>query len=84
MPRFFFNLRCPEGSIIDPDGAEFASVEAARDSAVVTARNLLAVEHENVAEWMQSVFEVADENGDVAFEVAFSEVTETVESPTRH
>jgi hypothetical protein len=84
MPRFFFNLRCPEGAIIDPDGADFATPEEARDAAVATARNLLANDTENQAEWIRSVFEVADEGGEVVCEVPFRETTSLVESPTRH
>ena len=84
MPRFFFSLRCPDGSVIDPDGAEFASADEAYETAARTARTLMASDSDAEVDWLRYIFEVADEAGEVVFELSFSEAVEGAESPRKH
>ena len=84
MPRFFFSLRCPDGSVIDPDGAEFANPDDAYDAAARTARTLMATDSDPEVDWLRCTFEVADDAGEVVFELPFSEAVEAAESPKKH
>ena len=84
MPRFFFSLRCPDGSVIDPDGAEFANADEAYDAAVRTARTLVATDTDTEVDWLRCVFEVADDAGEVVFELPFSEAVQGTDSPSQH
>ena len=84
MPRFFFNLRCPDGSVIDPDGAEFANADDAYDAAARTARTLMATDVDADVDWPRCSFEVADDAGEVVFELPFSKALESAESPKKH
>jgi hypothetical protein len=84
MPRFFFNLRCPDGSVIDPDGAEFANADGAYDAAARTARTLMATDTDPEVDWLRCTFEVADEAGEVVFELSFIEAVQLAESPQKH
>ena len=84
MPRFFFSLRCPDGSVIDPDGAEFANADEAYDMAARTARTLMATDTDGEGDWLRCVFEVADEAGEVVFELPFSEAMDWIETPRKH
>ena len=84
MPRFFFSLRCPDGSVIDPDGAEFANADEAYDMAARTARTLVATDTDTEVDWLRCVFEVADDAGEVVFELPFTQAVEAAESPKEH
>jgi hypothetical protein len=74
MPRFHFNVRSPEGAVIDPDGAEYPNAEAAYDAAARTARALTGAESE--VGWLACVFEIADANGEVVFELPIAAAVE--------
>lgn len=76
MPRYHFNVRCPEGAVVDPDGADYANADHAYDAAVRTARTLIATDSTSDVNWKECVFEVADENGETVFELRFSEAVE--------
>ena len=84
MPRYFFSLRCPDGSVIDPDGAEFANAAEAYDMAARTARTLVATDTDTEVDGLRCVFEVADDAGEVVFELPFSEAVKAAESPKKH
>ena len=70
--------------MIDPDGAEFANADEAYDAAGRTARTLMATDSDPEVDWLRCVFEVADEAGEVVFELPFSEAREGVEIPSKH
>ena len=42
MPRFYFNLRNSKESVEDPDGQECGSLTAAREKAILSAREIMA------------------------------------------
>lgn len=42
MTRYFLNVRSPTAIVIDDEGDEFVTLEAARDAAEASARELLA------------------------------------------
>ena len=70
--------------MIDPDGAEFANPDDAYDAAARTARTLMATDSDPKVDWLRCTFEVADNAGEVVFELPFSEAVEASETPRRH
>lgn len=43
MPRFFFNIRQHEHTLVDDEGEELDALQAAYDRAIVAAREIMAV-----------------------------------------
>ena len=70
--------------MIDPDGAEFANPDDAYDAAARTARTLMATDTDAEVDWLRCIFQVADEAGEVVFELPFVEAVEAAESPRKH
>ncbi|GJE15100.1 DUF6894 family protein [Methylobacterium longum] len=77
MARFFFNVRHrpgPEGLAVDPEGEEFADLNAARERALSQARIMVARErHTFIRDWMGCAFEIMDEGGQPVLTVPFSD-----------
>ena len=74
MPKFYFHIR--HGDVVkqDPEGSELASIEEARQEAVLAARELLAERLLRGQPVNDDVFEIADEGGIVVDTVAFRSV----------
>jgi len=62
MPRFYLHLRKGENFFRDPEGAEFADLEAARQEALQAAREL-AAESIKFDQEIEGRFEITDEQG---------------------
>jgi hypothetical protein len=77
MPRYFFNGRHrpgPAGLAVDPEGEEFADLNAARENALSQARIMIARErHTFIRDWMDCSFEIMDEAGQHVLMVPFSD-----------
>ncbi len=73
MPRYFFHVRKPGGTVQDLEGIGLPSETAARTEAIKAARDIMA-EHIHkgldVSGWS---FEIADEDGRHVTTVPFSE-----------
>jgi hypothetical protein len=74
MPRYFFHLRCPEKDVVDPSGADLRDPDQAWEAARATAQDLMQAQPEADVNWLTCHFEVADEAGEIVFELPFSEV----------
>jgi len=74
MPRFYFHIRDHDGLRKDPEGAEYASLEQARDEAVRSARELLGqrVARGDVVDG--DAFELTNEDGTVVDTVKFKDL----------
>jgi hypothetical protein len=72
MTRFYFHLRKGESFCADPEGAEFADLEAARKEAMQSARELVAesIRHD---EGIEGQFEIAGEDGNVLLRFRLSD-----------
>ena len=77
MPRFFFNVRYrpgPAGLAVDPEGEEFADLNAARENALFQAREMIARDrHTFIRDWMDCSFEIMDEAGQPVLTIPFSD-----------
>lgn len=80
MPRFFFHLLSSDGRHRDEIGFDFANAEAAYLEAYRTIPALAADMLERGCDPMAAAFEIADEKGQVVFQIPF---TERVRSPGR-
>lgn len=74
MPRFYLHLRMGDALVEDPDGAEFASVAAARAEAIAAAREFMSerVRRGKLPD-LNSCFEITEEDGRVVLMVEFHE-----------
>jgi hypothetical protein len=78
MPRYYFHVR--EGSRVaeDPDGGAFIDLEAARDEALATAREMLAerLKAGRVLDGQQ--IDICDEAGETLATLRFREAFEVL------
>jgi len=72
--RYYFHVRTRDGLALDPEGAEFETLEAAYDEAFQAAREILADRLLRGEIIDGEVFEITMENGVVAATVPFREV----------
>ncbi len=65
MPRYFFNLRYGRGSdklAVDPEGDELPDLDAAREQALRSARDLIARHRSDIVrDWFTCSFEIEDD-----------------------
>lgn len=71
--RYYFHVRSHEGFALDPEGAEFETLEAAYDEAFQAAREILADRLRRGEVIDGDVFEITMENGEIAGTVPFRE-----------
>jgi hypothetical protein len=76
MARFLFHIRNGHGLTPDEEGRDLADREAAYAAAVVGARSLLSDEVTRGTLDLGGEIEVADDEGQVLFQVPFSDVVE--------
>lgn len=69
--RYYFHVRNHEGLALDPEGAEFESLNAACEEAFQSAREILADRLLRGEVIDGEVFEITTENGDIARTVPF-------------
>ncbi|WP_375449888.1 DUF6894 family protein [uncultured Devosia sp.] len=69
MPRFFFNLRSPQGHQMDIDGLKLGSLNEALDEASFAAQAAVAMAD---ADGVQGVFEIEDEGRMLLARVPYS------------
>ena len=55
MPRYFFNLKTREGTILDRDGTDLADDSAARSHAELVARELMSNREASTRAWRLEV-----------------------------
>jgi hypothetical protein len=74
MPRFYLHIRKGDALAEDPEGDEFASMEAARDEAIAAAREIMSeqMQRGELPE-PNSCLEIADQDGRLVLTVSFDE-----------
>ncbi|TWF47801.1 DUF6894 family protein [Neorhizobium alkalisoli] len=74
MPKYYFHIRDGQNLTLDPEGAEFENLEAARTEAINSARELLShrILRGDVVDGQ--AFELTGEDGAVADVVRFKDV----------
>jgi len=73
MARYFFHLHDHGIVYRDEEGAEFADDDAAREEALLSARELLGVSSLTVRQWLGRSYEVSDETGRLVAVLPFAE-----------
>lgn len=79
--RYYFHVRTHDGLALDPEGAEFETLQAACDEAFQAAREILADRLLRGEVIDGEVFEITLENGEVAKTVPFRDVVRFDEAP---
>ena len=74
MPRYFLDI-VNDGTVEDPDGADFADLEAAREEAILSARDLISQDlKEGRPLGLKRRIQIRDETGQAIDSVSFFEV----------
>lgn len=71
MARYFFHLRDGTSELLDPEGAEFATLEAMRTAALVTARELIAHDIRDGVLDLRFRLEAESEGGELVYSLPF-------------
>jgi hypothetical protein len=71
---YYFNLRTESGLIEDPEGDTYASLQAAREDALVKARAMIAEGNQKSEDRRGWRFEIMDRANQPVLTVAFAEV----------
>jgi hypothetical protein len=71
---YYFNLRTESGLIEDPEGDTYASLQAAREDALVKARAMIAEGNQKGEDRRGWRFEIMDRANQPVLTVAFAEV----------
>jgi hypothetical protein len=75
--RFYMNLRYRNRYFPDHEGDELASVEAAREHALFTARDMIRrTRTQIIRDWFDCTFEITDETGETVLMVPFGDTVE--------
>jgi hypothetical protein len=73
MPRFYFNLRTSKEFLEDAEGQEYETITAAREEAILSAREILSSRVSSGKFPNSSRFEIMDESGRLVLTVPFQD-----------
>ncbi len=71
MARYFMHLRDGTHELLDPEGREFATLEALRNAVLFTARDLLAGDVRNGLVDFRFRIDAHDETGAIVYSLPF-------------
>jgi hypothetical protein len=74
MTRYFFNMRSRDKYIPDDEGEDYVNLVAAKEGAVIAAREILAELVKNGGVIDASKFEITDDSGTLCATIPFREV----------
>jgi hypothetical protein len=79
MARYFLHLRDGNDEILDPEGSEFADLDALRKAVLVSARDLIAGDvREGVIDFRFRI-EAENEAGEVIYSLPFKNAVSVIE-----
>jgi hypothetical protein len=73
MARYFFNVRDRFGLATDPDGREFADLDAVRRAAIVGARSLICDDIQHGRLDLTGELEILDQDGTIVLVLPFGD-----------
>ena len=81
MPRFYLNFRSSKEFLEDPDGHEYESLSAAREEAILSAREIMAsrVRSGKNPDGDRFRFEITDITGQLILTVPFKDAYTTAD-----
>lgn len=71
MARYFMHLRDGTEQILDPEGLEFATIEAVRKAVLVSARDLMTGDIREGVIDLRFRIDVEDDAGDIVYTLPF-------------
>ena len=71
MARYFMHLRDGTEQILDPEGLEFATMEAVRKAVLVSARDLMTGDVREGVIDLRFRIDVEDEGGEIVYTLPF-------------
>ena len=71
MARYFMHLRDGTEQILDPEGLEFANIEAMRKAVLVSARDLMTGDIREGVMDLRFRIDVEDEDGEIIYTLPF-------------
>jgi hypothetical protein len=74
MSRFYFHIRDGEGLVPDEEGMDLLDLEAAKNEAVISAREIMANNLRSGRPLNGQWFEIVNEAGDIVATVKFKDV----------
>ncbi len=71
MSRYFFHIRQGVQTIIDDEGIECESLDAVRDEALQSAREIMSNDFRSGPAGVDRIFVIKDSKGDIVHELPF-------------
>jgi len=65
VPRYFLHLRDGSDELLDPEGSDFANLEALRNAVLFTVRDIMAGDIRNGILDLRFRIDAQDENGEL-------------------
>jgi hypothetical protein len=78
MVRYFLHLRDGSDEIIDPDGMEFADIQALRDAVMKNARDTIAGDVQNGVIDLRYRIDAENEAGQVVYSLPFKHAVSVI------
>jgi hypothetical protein len=78
MSLFYLNLRTPTELLIDPEGSEVTSLEAARSEAIAAIREIVAQDVRSGGADLRCSVEICDAEGVTVSEVPYTEAVHVI------
>lgn len=78
MPRYFLQLRDGTGQLLDPDGLEYADMDALRKAVLIGARDLIAADAIRGEIDMRFRIDAEDREGIVVYTLSFKEAERVI------
>jgi hypothetical protein len=78
MARYFLHLRDSVDELLDPDGEEFADMEALKAAVVLSARDLMAGDIRNGVIDFRYRIDAEDEAGRIVYSLAFKHAVNVI------
>jgi hypothetical protein len=72
MPRFFLHLRDGTDELLDPDGSEFADLEALQASVLANARSIIGDEARSGTIDLRQRIDAEDDGGNIVHSLSFA------------
>ncbi|MBA3512148.1 hypothetical protein [Sphingomonas sp.] len=81
MARYFLHLRDGTEQILDPEGFEFATIEAVRKAVLVSARDLMTGDIREGVIDLRFRIDVETEAGDIVYTLPFKHAVNIIPDP---
>lgn len=81
MARYYLHLRDGSDQVLDPDGAEFADMDALRKAALEAARDVMCCDLCNGMLDLRFRIDAEDDRGNLVYSLPFRDAVDIVQEP---